>query len=194
MSIDCPDISWLAESIAPDDDWPGPGPALPNLRSWINQVARSSHHSLVFLSSHAARCALPHWQSWHNVSPDLAIESISESQPPPDQLALVSDWLSDPSDSRIHFAHESVDHTKQLHWFHDDYADTWFNYPGMWAAESSEFCVLTLTGDRYSGCSFSELALISVACAINSFRRSESDGAKDAIRLIAGTLQNQNDG
>jgi hypothetical protein len=84
-----------------------------------------------------------------------------------------------------------VDRTKQLHWFHEEYRDVWFDVPGMWAVESSEYCVLSLTGEPYYDVPLAELAAISVSCALNSFRTSVDDDVRDSLAMVVDAIRRQ---
>ncbi|MGN6544732.1 MAG: hypothetical protein ACTHK7_06770, partial [Aureliella sp.] len=128
-----PDIDWLAKSSDADISWYGPGPVLVNLQTWMEQLQSIGHYQLVAATYAAAKAALPHWENWLAKSPEVAIESILDGQPPSSQLAAVARWLNAPSDENKRLALETVDHTKQLHWFNEEFKDAWFKEPGMWA-------------------------------------------------------------
>lgn len=186
-----PDLEWLTESREVDASWPGPGPMLVNLNVWMEQLASVGPWYLVAATYAAVHQARQHWDAWLRESPEIALESLVDSQPPTRQLEAVAKWLATPSDQHKQRALDTVDLTKQLHWFHEEYGDVWFDEPGMWAAESSEFCVLSLTGDPYSSMSTSTLATISVACAINSFRRTIKDDVRQPISVILAAVDQQ---
>lgn len=183
-----PDLDWLAASCEPDESWSGPGPMLVNLQAWMERLAAAGLHHLVSATYAAASTARAHWDAWYNESPESAQESILDGQPPTEQLAAVARWLASPSDDQMALALETVDLTKQLHWFHEEYCDVWFDEPGMWAVESSEFCVLSLTRDPYSHISRATLAAISVSCATNSFRRSPEEDIRPALTTIVTAI------
>ena len=186
MAVDyylMPDLDWLAMARDGDETWLGPGPMLVNLRPWMERLATSGHRNLVIATHAAARAARQHWDRWLADSREVALESILESQPPDEQLAAVARWLDSPTAENKSRAIKTVDLTKQLHWFHEEYRDAWFDEPGMWAIESSEYCVLSLTGDPHSRQSFAALATIAVWCAINSFRVSAESSIRDSFRL-----------
>ena len=124
-------------------------------------------------------------------SRDIALESILDAQPPTEQLAAVARWLKSPTSEHENLAHDTVDHTKQLHWFHEEYCDVWFEEPGMWAVESSEYCVLSLTGDPYGRDTLTELATVSVVCAVNSFRRLPEDRIRDSLSVVVDAIRRQ---
>ncbi|MFN3151923.1 hypothetical protein [Bremerella sp.] len=184
-----PELSWLTETSEQDDSWYGPGPALVNLHSWMQRLFDTDHRCVVTATYAAASVSLPHWESWFESSPEFAIESIVDGQPPTVQLAAVSNWLNAPTSEYKNQAFETVDHTKQLHWFHEEYEDSWFDYPGMWSVEASDFCVLSLTGDPYSPASIVDLAIISVMCAINSFRNSIDDDIRDPAIVVLNAIR-----
>ncbi|WDI40853.1 hypothetical protein [Bremerella sp. P1] len=179
-----PELKWLAETAVPDDSWAGPGPMLVNLHPWMERLHASSHRHLVIATHAAARTALVHWENMLAASPEESLEAILDGQPPTSQLAAVECWLQQPTEEHKNNAFETVDHTKQLYWFHEEYEEVWFKHPGMWAVESSEFCVSSLTGDPYSSASQATLATISVSCAINSFRTSPDDDVLEAASIV----------
>lgn len=183
-----PDLEWLAISADVDDSWLGPGPRLVNLRSWIDRLSMNGRHTLVAATYAAAEAANKHWDAWLVASPEMAMQSILDGQPPPEQLAAVKRWLVAPNSKNIDLASATVDHTKQLHWFHEEYRDSWFKEPGMWAVESSEFCVLSLTGDPYRRESIESFATISVACALNSFRKSAEHDLRGALTIVVDAI------
>ena len=165
-----PDLDWLAASGDPDDTWHGPGPMLVNLQPWMEHLYASDN--------------------WLARSRNIALESILDAQPPTGQLAAVRRWLDSPTDEHKMLALDTIDLTKQLHWFHEEYCDVWFDEPGMWAVESSEYCVLSLTGDPYSQDTFATFATISVSCAVNSFRTSAAD-IRDAFAVVMDAIRRQ---
>lgn len=184
MSLLLPDLEWLACTTEADDSWFGPGPKLIHLQPWMDQLNATDHRQLVLVTWCAASAAAQYWDKWVAESPKFATDSLGNSQPPEKQLAAVDQWLTNPTKSDADDAVKTVDLTKQLYWFHEEYRETWFKYPGMWASESSEFCVLSLTGVPYSKCSYATYAAISVACAVNSFRSSESNGVREPLSQI----------
>lgn len=186
-----PELEWLATSLAPDESWLGPGPMLVNLQPWMQRLYNSGHRNLVATTYAAAKMARQHWDNWLVKSPDIALESILDNQPPTEQLATVAGWLDSPSSEHKNLALESVGHTKQLHWFHEEYEDVWFDEPGMWAVESSEYCVLSLTSDPYAPTSLATLATISVSSAINSFRTSAEDDIQDSLSVLVDAIRRQ---
>lgn len=186
-----PDIDWLAVSGDADNSWYGPGPVLVNLRTWMEQLQSDGHYKLVAATYAAAKVALPHWESWLARSPDVAIESILDGQPPTSQLAAVSRWLNAPNDENKRLALETVDRTKQLHWFDEEFKDAWFQEPGMWAVESSEHCVLSLTGDPYASVSLAALATIAVSCAVNSFWGSAEQSIRDSLSTVVNAIRSE---
>jgi hypothetical protein len=188
-----PDFDWLAEARTVNDSWPGPGPNLVNLRPWMERIAGSGHRNLVAATYAAAMLARQHWENWLDRSPEVARESLLDSQPPTEQLAAVARWLESPTAEQKAVALGTVDLTKQLHWFHEEFSDRWFDEPGMWAAESSEYCVLTLAGDPYSPASPADLATIAVACAMNSLRASVDDDIRDPLRVVVDAIRRQLD-
>lgn len=102
---------------------------------------------------------------------------------------LVRRWLISGTDEHKRLALETVDRTKQLHWFHEEYCDVWFDEPGMWAIESSEHCVLSLaTGIDEDGAAKSH-ALLSIAFAIHSFRSAPEDSVRDAVSKVAAGVR-----
>jgi len=184
-----PERHWLTETSTPDDLWEGPGPMLVNLHPWMERLHASSHRYLVTATHAAAHAALRYWESWLAASTEYALESILDAQPPNVQLAAVSRWLEVPTETHKKQAFATVDHTKQLHWYHEEYEETWFDEPGMWAVESSEYCALSLTGDPYSPATFADLATISVMCAVNSFRGSREDDVRDAAFIVFDAIR-----
>lgn len=186
-----PDLDWLVTSADLDDSWLGPGPKLVNLRPWMDRLGAHGHRTLVAATYAAAEVARQHWDAWFMASPDIAMESIVDGQPPTEQLAAVKRWLNSPTVLHKNSAFDTVDHTNQLHWFDEEYRDVWFDEAGMWAVESSEYCVLSLTGDPYSKDSVEALATLSVACAINSFRKSAEHEIRDAVSAIAEAIRRQ---
>jgi len=186
-----PDLDWLAASGPVDDSWLGPGPAQVNLRPWMERLARSGHANLVAATYAAVRLACRYWDQWLATSPEFARESIPDGQPPTEQLAAVARWLDSPTAEHKDLALGTVDQTKQLHWFHEEFIDAWFNLPCMWAVESSEFCVLSLTGEPYDDLPPAELAAISVSCAVNSFRTSADDDIRDPLAMVVDAIRRQ---
>lgn len=186
-----PELDWLAASVPVDDSWLGPGPALVNLRPWMERLARSGHANLVAATYAAARLACQHWDHWLATSPDVARESILDAQPPTKQLAAVAHWLDSRTAEHKRLALDTVDHTKQLHWFNEEFSDAWFDVPGMWAVESSEYCVLSLTGDPYDDAPPAEFAAISVSCALNSFRTSADDDIRESLGMVVDAIRRQ---
>jgi hypothetical protein len=184
-----PDLEWLATTRDGDETWLGPGPALINLRQWMERLSGIGHRNLVIATHSAASAACQHWDHWLSRSRELALESILESRPPDQQLAAVARWLDSPTSENKSRAIETVDLTKQLHWFHEEYRDAWFDEPGMWAVESSEYCVLSLTGDPYSRTSLADLATIAVSCAVNSFRMSAEGEIHDSLSIIVDAIR-----
>jgi len=126
-----PDLDWLTVSADPDDSWVGPGPKLVNLRPWMDRLATIGHRTLISATYGAAETARQHWETWLMASRDIALESILDGQPPTEQLAAIRGWLHSPTDAHRNLALATVDHTKQLHWFHEEYRDVWFDEPGM---------------------------------------------------------------
>jgi len=157
----------------------------------MERLADSGHENLVAATYAAATLARRQWDEWLARSPSIALESLLDSQPPTEQLAAVARWLDLRSAEHKTLALATVDLTKQLHWFHEEYSDVWFDEPGMWAIESSEFCVLTLAGDPYSNALPSELAAISVSCALNSLRASADDDIRDSLRIVVDAIRRQ---
>lgn len=186
-----PDLEWLAAHGGVDDSWLGPGPNLVNVRLWMERLAGGGHRNLVAATFAAASIARRQWDDWLAKRPDYARESLLEAQPPTEQLAAVARWLESPTPEHKALALDTVDLTKQLHWFHEEYSDMWFDEPGMWAVESSEYCVLTLAGDPYSDASPARLATISVSCAVNSLRSSDDDDIREPLRLVADAIRRQ---
>jgi hypothetical protein len=189
MAIVIPELEWLAAHRNADESWFGPGPMLVNLQPWMERLANSGHQVLVSATYAAAQTACQHWEIWLAESPDVALESILENQPPTEQLAAVARWLDSPTAENKSQAINTVDLTKQLHWFHEEYRDAWFDEPGMWAVESSEYCVLSLTGDPYSRDSLTTLATISVSCAVNSFRKSAEADIWDSLGIVIDAIR-----
>jgi hypothetical protein len=186
-----PEFDWLAASADVDDSWLGPGPKLVNLRPWLERLSATGHRTIVVVAHAAAKAAQQHWDAWLEESPDVAMESILDGRPPTEQLAAVSRWLNSQTAEHKSLAFDTVDHTKQLHWFHEEYCDVWFDEPGMWAIESSEYCVLSLTGDPYSEDSAATLATLSVACAVNSFRKSATHDIRGALSVVVESIRRQ---
>jgi hypothetical protein len=186
-----PDLEWLASCGGVDDSWLGPGPILVNLRVWMERLAGSSHQNLVTATFAAASVARRKWDAWLARDPKTATESLLESQSPTEQLAAVDRWLTSPTADLKAIALRTVDLTKQLHWLHDEYRDAWFEEPGMWAVESSEYCVLTLAGDPNSDASPASHATISVSCAINALRASGDDDIRESIRVVVDAIRRQ---
>ena len=186
-----PDLDWIAVTRSVDESWLGPGPMLVNLRAWIERLARSGHKNLVAATYAAAIVAHQHWNTWLAGDPIIARQALLDSQPPTEQLEAVARWLDSPTSEHKALALATIDLTKQLHWFHEEYSDVWFEEPGMWAIESSEYCVLTLAGDPYSGLSVEEHATISVCCALNSFRKSVDDDIRDSLRIVVDAIRRQ---
>jgi hypothetical protein len=184
-----PALDWLAASGDVDDSWLGPGPNLTNVREWMERLAGSGHRNLVAATFAAASVARRRWDEWLARSPDTARESLLESRPPTEQLAAVARWLESPTQEHKALALDSVDLTKQLHWFHEEYSDVWFDEPGMWAVESSEHCVLTLAGDPNSDASPASLATISLSCAVNSLRSSDDDDIRESLRPVVDAIR-----
>ena len=194
MAVDyhlMPDLDWLATACDGDKTWFGPEPILVNLRPWMERLADFGHRNLVIATHAAASAARQHWDRWLIESREVALESILESQPPEEQLAAVTRWLYSPTAENKSLAIKTVNLTKQLHWFHEEYRDAWFNEPGMWAVESSEHCVLSLTGDPYSRESFAALATIAVSCAINSFRPSAESCIRDSLSIVVEAIRRE---
>jgi len=186
-----PEFDWLAETGDADDSWFGPGPMLVNLQHWMDRLAATSHRHLVLATYAAAQTSHPHWDKWLADSPNIAHESILDARTPTEQLAAVAHWLDTPTEENKSDAQETVDLTKQLHWYHEEYEDVWFDEPGMWAVESAEHCVLSLTGDPYSSLTLTNLATIAVSCAVNSFRRSLGDSIRAALRSVVDAIADQ---
>ena len=186
-----PDLEWLAASRSVDGSWLGPGPNLVNLRPWMQRLAVHGHRTVVAATYAAAALARPHWDSWLARSADFARESLLDGRPPTEQLAAVARWLESPTDEHRAHALETVDLTKQLHWFYEEYEDAWFGLPGMWAIESSEYCVLTLAGDPYSHASPPDLATISVSCALNALRPSADDDVRGPLAAVVEAVRRQ---
>ena len=186
-----PELEWLIASRDADDSWVGPGPMLVNLHPWMERLGTSGHHNLVAATYAAAETARQHWDAWLTKSPDIALESILDAQPPAGQLAAVRRWLDSPTAEHKTLALDTIDLTEQLHWFHEEYADVWFDEPGMWAVEASEHCVMSLTGDPYSQVSLATQATISVSSAINSFRRSAAYDIRDSVGIILDAISRQ---
>ena len=176
-----PDLNWLTATEDTDESWLGPGPKLCNLRPWIDALASHGKYTLVAATYAAAKAASHYWDAWLAADQQIAMESILDGDTPTKQLAAVKCWLAAPTDSNKAAAFDTVDHTKQLHWFHEEYSDVWFDEPGMWAVESSEFSVLTITGDPYSSDSLESHATLSILCAINAFRKRDDADLRTAI-------------
>jgi hypothetical protein len=157
----------------------------------MERLAGSGHRNLVGATFAAASVTRRQWDDWLSRSPDAARESLLESQTPTEQLAAVARWLESPTPEHKALALDTVDLTKQLHWFHEEYSDVWFDEPGMWAIESSEYCVLTLAGDPYSDASPASLATISVSCAVNALRSSEDDDIRESLRVVVDAIRRQ---
>ena len=191
MAIVIPELDWLAAHRDADESWLGPGPMLVNLQPWMERLASTGHQVLVAATYSAAQTGCQHWENWHAKSPDVARESILEGKPPTEQLAAVARWLDSPTAENKSNAIKTVDLTKQLHWFHEEYREAWFDEPGMWAVESSEYCVLSLTGDPYSRESLATLATISVSCAVNSFRKSAGGDIRDSLGIVIDAIRRQ---
>ena len=191
MTLLLPNLDWLADTTETDESWPGPGPKLRHLQTWMDQLLKTDHRQLVLVTWCAATIAVQHWKNWVTESPEFATDSLCDSSPPDEQLAAVEQWMTAPTKDRSDNAIRMVDLTKQLHWFHDEFRETWFKYPGMWAAESSEFCVLSLTGDPYSKCDRASEGAISVSCAINSFRRSAGCDVREPLSQILSLVSQQ---
>lgn len=186
-----PDLDWLATTLAPDDSWLGPGPMLASLRPWMDRLGSKGHRTLVAATYGAAETARQQWDSWLIKSRGTAMESILDGQPPPEQLGAVKRWLTSPTDEHKRLALDTVDLTKQLHWFHEEYCDVWFDEPGMWAVESSEYCVFSLTRDPYSNDSVESHATICVACAINAFRTSADEPVRNALSIVIAGIRRE---
>jgi hypothetical protein len=186
-----PDLDWLAASCDPDDTWHGPGPMLLNLQPWMEHLYTSGHGNLVAATYAAAETARSHWDTWLARSRNVALESILDAQPPTGQLAAVRRWLDSPTDEHKTLAIDTIDLTKQLHWFDEEYGDVWFDEPGMWAVESSEYCVLSLTGAPDSQDTLATFATISVSCAVNSFRTSADDDIRNSFAVVLAAIRRQ---
>jgi hypothetical protein len=186
-----PDLDWLTATEEADESWLGPGPKLCNLRPWVDTLASHGGQTLVAATYAAAKTASLYWDEWLAADEQIAIESILDGDTPTKQLAAVRNWLTAPTDSNKATAYKTVDHTKQLHWFHEEYRDDWFDEPGMWAVESSEFCVLSLTGDPYSYHSLESHATLSILCAINALRKPNDKVLRDSISTIRTEIQRQ---
>jgi hypothetical protein len=154
-------------------------------------LANTGHEVLVAATYAAAQGACQHWENWLAKSPDVALQSILGSRPPTEQLAAVARWLDSATAGNKSQAIKTVDLTKQLHWFHQEFRDRWFYEPGMWAVESSEYCVLSLTGDPYSRFSLTNLATICVSCAVNSFRKSAEDDIRDFLGIVIDAIRRE---
>lgn len=185
-----PELDWLATSCEVDDSWLGPGPQLVNIQPWMERLVDAGHHTLVRATYAAAQAACQHWDKWMIASLDTVSDSIL-TQEPLEQLAAVARWLDSPTIEQKALALKTVDHTKQLHWFHEEYDDVWFDQPGMWAIESSEYCVLSLTGDPYSPDSLAELATTAIVCAVNSFRASARDDIRVSLSIVIDAIRRQ---
>lgn len=179
-----PELHWLSAFEDQDDSWPGPGPKLKNLSAWIDTLACNGHSTLVAAAYAAASTASRHWDLWIAADEEEAIESILDSDTPTNQLAAVSAWLTAPTEANREAALCTVDLTKQIRWFDDQFSDVWFDQPGMWAAEASENCVLSLTGDPHSSISRESFALLSILCSINAFRDDEQGLVAGAVETI----------
>jgi hypothetical protein len=186
-----PDLEWLAVAAGVDDSWLGPGPRLVNLRPWINRLYANGHRTLVAATYAAAEAACKHWDAWLIASPEIAMQSTLDGRPPPEQLAAVKRWLDAPNAKHKDLVSATVDHTKQLHWFHEEYRDVWFDEAGIWAIEASEYCALTVTGDPYRRESIESFATISIACAVNSFRKSAEHEIRSALAIVVAAIGRQ---
>jgi len=191
MALVVPEFDWLAANRDADESWLGPGPMLVNLQPWMEQLAVAGPRVLVGAMYAAAQAACRHWDAWLARSPDDARDSILEGRPPTEQLAAVAGWLTSPTETNRTRALDTVDLTKQLHWFHEEYCDRWFDEPGIWAVESSEQCVLSLTGDPYSQQSRTSLATVAVSCAVNSFRNSAKADIRDPLKIVIDSIRRQ---
>lgn len=191
MSIVIPEFDWLAAQRDADESWLGPGPMLVNLQPWMERLADTGHKVLVTATYAAAQTACQHWENWFAKSPDVARQSLLDARPPTEQLAAVARWLDSPTAENKSQAIETVDQTKQLHWFHEEYRDAWFDEPGIWAVESSEYCVLSMSGELYSPFSLTNLATISVSCAINSFRKSAEGDIRASLGVVIDAIRRQ---
>jgi len=186
-----PELDWLTVTEDTDESWLGPGPKLCNLRRWIDTLSSHDGRTLVAATYAAAKKASQFWDAWLAADEQMAMESLLDGDTPSKQLAAVRCWLTTPTDSNKAAAYNTVDHTKQLHWFHEEYSDVWFDEPGMWAVESSEFCVLSLTGDPYSPDSLESHAALSILCAINAFRKRDDTDLRDPISRVRTAVQRQ---
>lgn len=103
-----PDFNWLAKTHDADDSWLGSGPMLVNLQQWMNQLATSSHRHLVVATFAAAQTSKLYWDKWLLESPNIACESILDSQPPTKQLAAVATWLDNPTQENKSNAQQTI--------------------------------------------------------------------------------------
>jgi len=186
-----PEFNWLAKTHNAEEAWIGPPPALTNLPIWMNQLAAADRQYLVRATYAAAQTACIHWEQWFAKSPEFALESISNSRPPTEQLVAVSNWLACPTQENLFSAKQTVDRTKQLHWYDFEYQDIWFSEPGMWAAESAEHCVMALVGVPYDPLPTANLATLSISCAINAFRTSLTGDIQGPLRLVWQAISDQ---
>ena len=182
-------FDWMSVKEDADESWRGPGPKLSNLRPWVDTLVSEGRHTLVAATYAAARAACDYWEPWLAAQHQMTIDGYT----PTKQLAAVERWLSDPTDSNKATAYDTVDDTKQLSWICEEFRPVWFAEPGWWAVESSENCVLSLTGDPASAGSHGSYAALSIACAINALRKRDGDDLSVALSTVLTAILRQFD-
>lgn len=173
-------FDWMSATEYPDESWPGPGPKLSTLRTWVDTLVSDGRHTIVAATYAAAKTACDYWDTWLAAQQQI----IHEGFTPTKHLEAVERWLSDPTDSNKASAYDTLNVYNQLSWICEEFRPVWFDKPGQWAVESSEFCVLSLTDDSISTACQSLNGTLSILCAINAFRKRDGDD----LRVPLGTV------
>ena len=191
-----PDVHLLAQpGTKPNEDWIGPGPPLTNFTGWLEKLSGFGHVNLVKAALGASLVALPKWEEFYRKEKETALDSLLEGAPPDKQLEYVEEWIENPSDYHLSMVRSSIDETKQLYWFHEEYEDVWFDRPGMWAVEACEFCALTLVYGFedifHSGETAADQAIVCAVCSLNSMRTSAENVDTSLFEKIVVSIRKQ---
>lgn len=189
------DIDWLAEVDESEfalDDWRnGPGPPIPHIYEWIDQLIRLGNRTAIEVAAAAAQASFPIWRDWVATDPTNAIRPLGGPASPEEQIHAVRVWLRDGDDEAAECACRLADLTIQTHWYHVEYEDQWFDLnPGVWTAESAQFCVESLNAVRCGTNVFGPL-VIAVLSAVNAFRTGKTDSWTSALNSVLTAVRTE---
>lgn len=187
------DIRWLAEIDESDfalDDWRnGPGPPIPHIYEWNDQLIQLGNRTAIKVAASAATASFPQWREWADSDHENGTRPIGGPANPEEQITAVRAWLRDGAEESAEYACSLADLTIQTYWHHVEYEALWFEEnPGVWTAESAQFCIEALNDARH-GNDVSHSILIAILSAANALRTDTPDSWSSALNSLLTAIR-----